>query len=101
MLRSLVLPRTRPNDELFGSMLTPPLVDPVVLPPLGSPRLGWFRKLKNSARSCSRRLPPMPTFLNSAMSWFVYQGLRRMLRPALPNVPAGGAGNAAGLNQRL
>ena len=81
--------------------MTPPFVEPVALPPLGSPTLGWFRKSKTSARSCRRRLPPRPTFLKSAMSQSENQGLRRMLRPALPKVPWAGITKAAGLNQKF
>src|SRR5262249_18005592 len=50
---------------------------------------------------CTLRVPPRLTFLNSAMSHCCCPGLYRKLRGAFPNVPAAGAANAAGLNQKL
>ena len=46
-MRSLVLPSTRPNDALRGSMLTPPLVESVGLP-LGE----CLRRLRVSPDQC-------------------------------------------------
>ena len=46
-------------------------------------------------------MPPTLKFLKRAMSHCWSPGLRRILRPAFPNVPGVGAANAAGLNQKF
>src|SRR5436190_13831542 len=82
----LPLPVMRPNEPLVG-LIT------------GTSRLTRFGKLNVSMRNCARNPAGGPKFFNSARSQLWYPGPRTGLRPALPNVPAAGRANAAGLNQ--
>src|ERR1700693_3207524 len=63
-----------------------------------APECQLDRKLKISSRysSCCSSLT-LKVFLNE-MSAFLWPGARSMSRPESPNLPAGGATNAAGLN---
>src|SRR5215813_6964020 len=89
---------TRPKLALVGSAVMKPEVD---ADPAMRSQFGWLMKLNISARNCSFCELPTRKFLKSAMSHCCSPGLRRMLRPELPKVPAVGAVNAAGLNTKF
>src|SRR6185369_14871108 len=75
----------------------------VVDEPPTLPQFGWLMKLKISARNWIFCVPVIRKFLKNAMSHCCSPGLRKKLgfRGALPKVPAVGAANAAGLNQKF
>src|SRR4029453_9471258 len=60
----------------------------------GGLKLGWFRKLKNSARKSTYLLPESGNFLPSDTSRLKYFGARTIPTPASPKVPGAGMGNA-------
>src|SRR5207244_13323002 len=96
--RSAFLLMTRPKFPFVGSTsLKPDVVDV----PATLLQFGRLMKLKISARNCRRCVPLTLKFLKNAMSHCCSEGLYQAFRGALPKVPADGAANAAGLNQKF
>src|SRR5581483_1623016 len=77
--------------------LTVPLANTVVF---GGPKFTRLKRLKNSARNSRLVLSVRAVVLNSEKSKLARPGPLKLPRPTLPNVPAGGSENAAGLNHR-
>src|SRR5215470_5494256 len=67
---------------------------------LGFPKLGWFGRLKASARMFSVYRSKNFTSFTRPMSIFIMPGPHRTLRALLPKVNGAGSVNAAGLNHR-
>src|SRR5690349_7888670 len=71
---------------------------------LGSDRFGWLKRLNTSARNCSLTNSRIGVDFSTDISAELVRGPMMVLRPALPNVPAGAGAKAAVLNhasQRL
>src|SRR5580692_8414927 len=87
------LPRTGFEAPRSGVNAASPGLDPsrLLLMPV---KFGWFRMLKNSARSCSVRCSPNFVLLLIEKSQFVKSGPRKILRPESPNVPLAGGVSA-------
>src|SRR5262245_44603315 len=66
----------------------------------GRPKLGWFRKLKNSARNSNLSFSVSRVVLKRAVSQLKNPGPNSMLRAELPYVNGAGTAKASGLNQR-
>src|SRR3954452_6116221 len=96
--RASFLLTTRPKFALVGSTVVNP---DVVVEPAMLLQFGRLMKLKISARNCSRCVPARRKFLKNAMSHCCSDGLSQSFPGALPKVPAAGAANAAGLNQKF
>src|SRR5438105_4687113 len=83
------------NELVLDEKLAP-------MPP-ESPEIGahcvWLNTLKASARNSTDMLSRISKCLNKAKSKLVLLGLRRKLRPLLPNVNPCGKANADGLNK--
>src|SRR5262249_35356977 len=96
--RASVFEITRPKFALVGSTVMKPdvVVDPATLA-----QFGWLMKLKISALNCTFWVLATRKFLKSAMSHCCSPGLRKALGGELPNVPAVGAANAAGLTKKF
>ena len=60
----------------------------------GGLKLGWFKKLKNSARKSRYLLPPSVIFLPRDASRLNYFGARTIPTPASPKLPSAGMANA-------
>src|SRR6266496_2415147 len=65
---------------------------------LGKPKFGWFSTLKNSDRNCIPSLSWIGKSLATPRSQVNRPGPVKMLRPALPKLPSGGATKHAGSN---
>src|SRR5262249_53064963 len=66
--------------------------------PLGRPKFGWFRILKNSARNCALKASEILLFLLTLKSKFLKLGPSRRFRAALPCVPTAGCVKAVRSN---
>src|SRR5262245_16213380 len=69
--------------------------------PLGRPKFGWLRIVKNSARNWLFSRSDNRLFLLRLKSKFLKVGPSRILRAALPCVPTAGCVNAVRSNHRL
>src|SRR6266851_4970574 len=58
----------------------------VQIPPSGLVKLGWFRRLKRSARNCSFILSVIGKFFIPDKSHWKNPGARRALRPTSPRL---------------
>src|ERR1700690_526443 len=93
MCRDPPLPRTGFDAPRSGVNAASPGFEParLLLIPV---KFGWFKILKNSARSCKLTRSPNLKFLLIEKSQFAKSGPRKMLRPASPNVPLAGGVSA-------
>src|SRR5262249_34749967 len=69
--------------------------------PLGRPKFGWFRILKNSARNCTLKASEILLFLVTLKSRFLKLGPSKRFRAALPWVPTAGCVNAFTSNHKF
>src|ERR1700676_2578329 len=73
-------PKLLPDGLLLPAPFTP-----------GVAKLGWLRTLKISARNCALRISRKENSFVTETSQFLNPEPRKMLRPAVPNCPVGGA----------
>src|SRR5208282_232419 len=78
----------RPAPAVDGS-LKPPVPKPFC-PPNGLAKLGWLRRLKNSARNCTFSRSPSFQPLATEKSQFLKPESRNRLRPMVPKLPRAG-----------
>src|ERR1700678_40897 len=74
-----------PCDPVEGSLWAKPF-----WPPKGLAKLGWLRRLKNSARNCAPNLSLNLQVFPTEKSQSRYPESRKMLRPMVPKVPKAG-----------
>ena len=72
----------------------------VPIPPFGSPKFAWLKKLNDSTRICSRTLSVTAMLLDNEKSHVDSRGPVMMLRPELPKANPTGETKAFVSNQR-